>query len=307
MSERQRTRAEGTEILCRHTAALLDYMAKHLPDDVEKRLREMREAETGAAACSVYDCMFENLAEAERLDRPICQDTGLIQFFVKAGAAFPYLNCVEEALIRGTALATERAPLRPNAVETFQERNTGNNLAVGSPWIEWEIVPDSDSLTLEIYMAGGGCSLPGKAVVLMPSAGYEGIAGVVLDTVCDRGINACPPLLVGVGIGTCADSAGILSKRALLRPVGSVNPCAEAAHMERVLKEALNRIGIGPNALTGRESVLDVHVEFAAHHPATLAVGVSLGCWATRRGVIRFTGDLEAEILSHRKAGETVK
>ena len=303
MSENMISKAEAAEILCRHTADFLDYMSKHLPDDVYKRLCEMRENETSETASSVYDCMFENLEEAVRLDRPICQDTGLIQFFIKAGAEFPYLSCVEKALNHATEIATKQAPLRPNAVEAFWEKNTGNNIAVGSPWTQWEIVPDSDVLTVEIYMAGGGCSLPGKAVVLMPSAGYEGIAEVVLDAVCDRGINACPPLVVGVGIGTCADAAGLLSKRALLRLIGSVNPRAEAANMEHVLKESINRIGIGPNALTGKESVLDVHVEFAAHHPATLAVGVSFGCWASRHGVLRFTKDLEPEILSHTKEG----
>lgn len=100
---------------------------------------------------------------------------------------------------------------------------------------------------------------------------------------------------------------GALSKKALLRPVGSRNPLPDAARMEIVLKEALNDIGIGPNALKGRESVLDVHVEFAAHHPATLAVGVSLGCWATRRGVISFDEKLDFKITSHKTASEVLK
>lgn len=298
---------EAREKISENVAGFLDFMSKRLPDDIYGRLCEMRESETSASAMSVYDCMFENLSEALRLDRPVCQDTGLIQFFVKAGAEFPYLSDIEEALRNSTEKATARAPLRPNAVEAFSEKNTGNNIAAGSPWIEWELVPYSNKLTVEIYMAGGGCSLPGKALVLMPSAGYEGIAEIVLDTVCDRGINACPPLLVGVGIGTCADSAGALSKKALLRPVGSRNPLPDAARMEIVLKEALNDIGIGPNALKGRESVLDVHVEFAAHHPATLAVGVSLGCWATRRGVISFDEKLDFKITSHKTASEVLK
>ena len=285
-------------------ADFLNIMSKRLPDDVYDRLCEMKEAETLPSACSVYDCMFENIREAVRLDRPICQDTGLIQFFVKAGAKFPYLSEISGALEQAVRIATKKTPLRPNAVLPFDEKNTGDNIAPGSPWIEWEIVPDSDSLTLEIYMAGGGCSLPGKAVVLMPSAGYEGVCDVVLEAVCDRGINACPPLVIGVGIGTCADSAGVLSKKALLRKIGSRNPHPKAAELEKIIKDAVNSIGIGPNALKGKESVLDVNVEFGAHHPATLAVGVSFGCWATRRGVLEINKELNCEILSHKKTLE---
>ncbi len=292
---------DAASVIAKRVADFLNIMSKRLPDDVFDCLCDMRERESSEIARSVYDCMFENIYEAIRLDRPICQDTGLIQFFVKVGANFPYLSEISGALRDATEIATLETPLRPNAVEPFIEKNTGNNIAIGSPWIEWEIVPENDELCLEVYMAGGGCSLPGKSLVLMPSAGYEGIAEVVLDAVCERGINACPPLLVGIGIGTCADSAGILSKKALLRKIGSRNPLPQAAHLEDLLKDAINNIGIGPNALTGNETVIDVHVEYAAHHPATLAVGVSFGCWATRRGCIVFDKDLNFKILSHEK------
>ncbi|MBQ8164853.1 MAG: L(+)-tartrate dehydratase subunit alpha [Clostridia bacterium] len=280
-------------------ASYLSVMSKHLPDDVFDRLSEMRKNEKNDGAKAVYDCMFKNLDMAVTLDRPICQDTGLIQFFIKAGSGFPYLANLKNILTEAVRIATEVTPLRPNAVDTFREKNSGNNIAVGSPWIEWDIVSGSDDAEIEIYMAGGGCSLPGKALVLMPSAGYEGVAKAVLETVCDRGINACPPLIVGVGIGTCADSAGLLSKKALLRGVGTENPDKDAQKLEKMLFEGLNNIGIGPNGITGTESVLDVHVEFAAHHPATLAVGISVGCWATRYGRIHFNSDLSYEIKTH--------
>lgn len=280
-------------------ASYLSFMSKRLPDDVQNRLIEMRDNETDPNASAVYDCMFKNIELAVSLDRPLCQDTGLIQFFIKAGSRFPYLAKLKEILTEAVRIATAETPLRPNAVDTFREKNSGNNIANGSPWIEWEIVSDSDDVEIEIYMAGGGCSLPGKALVLMPSAGYEGIAKAVLETVCDRGINACPPLIVGVGIGTCADSAGALSKKALLRGIGSQNPDKDAQKLEKLLFDGLNNIGIGPNGITGKESVLDVHVEFAAHHPATLAVGISVGCWATRYGKIHFNSDLNYEIKTH--------
>jgi len=286
-------------LIASRIADFLNIMSKRLPDDVYDALCGMRERESNPVAQSVYDCMFENISEAVRLDRPICQDTGIVQFFVKVGAKFPYISEIKSALTDAVKSATKDVPLRPNAIEPFTEKNTGDNVAAGSPWIEWEIVPEVETLTVEIYLAGGGCSLPGKAVVLMPSAGYEGVAKIVLDAVCERGINACPPLIIGVGIASCADAAGVLSKRALLRQVGSANPLPQAAELEVMLKDAVNSIGIGPNALTGTESVIGVHVEYAAHHPATLAVGVSFGCWASRHGVIEFDSGLNFRILSH--------
>ena len=285
--------------ICRKVAAFIAVMSKRLPDDVFSRLEEMRANEKSEGAAAVYDCVFKNIDMAAKLDRPLCQDTGMIQFFIKAGARFPYLAGLKDALTEAVKEATEIAPLRPNAIETFKEKNTGNNVAKGAPWIDWEIVSDSDDIEIEIYMAGGGCSLPGKSLVLMPSAGYEGIVQTVLETVCDRGINACPPLIVGVGIGTCADSAGLLSKKAMLRGIRTENPDIDARKLEKLLFKSLNNIGIGPNGITGTESVLDVHVEFAAHHPATLAVGISVGCWATRYGKIHFKSDLSYEITTH--------
>jgi L(+)-tartrate dehydratase alpha subunit len=90
-------------------------------------------------------------------------------------------------------------PLRHNAVETFDEKNTGTNTGTNIPWLDWRIVPENDSCTIDVYMAGGGCTLPGAAKVLMPGQGYEGVAEFVMDVITERGVNACPPLLVGLG------------------------------------------------------------------------------------------------------------
>ena len=87
-----------------------------------------------------------------------------------------------------------------NSVETFDEYNTGKNVGKGTPTVFWDIVPNSDQCEIYVYMAGGGCTLPGKAMVLMPGAGYEGVAKFVLDVMTSYGLNACPPLLVGVGV-----------------------------------------------------------------------------------------------------------
>jgi L(+)-tartrate dehydratase alpha subunit len=287
-----------TDVLARFTS----YVGKHLPSDVSDRLSELRASEVQPLAKIVYDAMFENLGLAAALDRPCCQDTGVLQFFVRAGAHFPLLGELPEILRAAVRQATSDAPLRHNAVETFVERNTGGNVGRGLPWLEWEIVPGDDTATVEVYMAGGGCTLPGAAKVLMPGEGYEGIVSFVFDVMTSYGVNACPPLLVGVGVSTSAETAAMLSKRALLRPIGSRNPEPRAAEMERLLEDGLDRLGIGPQGLTGSKSVMAVHVEHSARHPSTIGVAVSVGCWAHRRGTIRINGDLTYAILSHEGA-----
>ncbi|MFV0480377.1 MAG: fumarate hydratase [Campylobacteraceae bacterium] len=159
---------------------------------------------------------------------------------------------------------------------------------------------DGSDVEIEPYMAGGGCSLPGRSIVLPPLAGYDGAMKYVFDTIVDWGINACPPLVVGVGIGTCSVSASSLSKKAMLRTIGKKNPHPRAALMEDKIKEGLNAIGLGPQGISGNASVMAVHVEGMAHHPSVLGVGVTVGCWANRHGVVRFDKDLNYEVLSHK-------
>lgn len=285
-----------TDLMAKFTA----YVAKHLPQDVLDKLAELREREEKPLAKVVFDSMFENLESAHRLDRPCCQDTGALQYFVRAGAGFPLLGELKAILGEAVRIATREAPLRHNAVETFAERNTGTNTGTSIPWVDWEIVPDDDTCTIEVYMAGGGCSLPGSAKVLMPAAGYEGVTQFVFDVITSYGVNACPPLLVGVGISTSVETAALLSKRAILRPIGSHHPDPRAAKMEALIEKGLNDVGIGPQGLSGSSSVMGVHIESSARHPSTIGVGVSVGCWAHRRGTIRIRPDLSFEILSHK-------
>lgn len=281
-------------------ATFTGYVGKHLPQDVLDKLAELRAREEKPLSKIVYDSMFENLEAADKLNRPCCQDTGALQYFVRAGAGFPLLGELKAILGEAVRIATRDAPLRHNAVETFVEKNTGTNTGTGIPWVEWEILPDDDTCTIEVYMAGGGCSLPGAARVLMPAAGYEGVVNFVFDVITSYGVNACPPLLVGVGISTSVETAATLSKRAILRPIGTHHPDPQAARMETLIEEGLNDVGIGPQGMSGSTSVMGVHIESSARHPSTIGVGVSVGCWAHRRGTIRIKSDLSYEILSHK-------
>lgn len=284
-----------THLMAKFTA----YIGKRLPVDVTQKLGELRQQEVNFLAKEVYESMRANQEAADKLDRPSCQDTGVIQYFLTAGARFPFLGELEDILRNATLDATRDGPLRHNAVETFEEKNTGTNTGSKIPWLDWEIVPDDDSVTIDVYMAGGGCTLPGAAKVLMPGQGYEGVAEFVFDVITSRGVNACPPLLVGVGVSTSAETAARLSKKAILRPVTSHNANENAALMEELLAEGLNELGLGPQGLTGNASVMGVNIESSARHPSTIGVAVSTGCWAHRRGKIKIKSDLSFEVISH--------
>ena len=287
--------ADLTTLMAKFTA----HIGKRLPTDVTQKLGELRSQEVNFLAKEVYESMRANQEAADRLDRPSCQDTGVIQYFLTAGAKFPLLGELEGILMNATLGATRDGPLRHNAVETFVEKNTGTNTGSKIPWLDWDIVPDDDGVTIDVYMAGGGCTLPGKATVLMPGQGYEGVAEFVFDVVTSRGVNACPPLLVGVGVSTSAETAARLSKKAILRPVNSRHSNDNAALMEELLKDGLNELGLGPQGLTGNASVMGVNIESSARHPSTIGVAVSTGCWAHRRGRIRIHADLSHEVISH--------
>lgn len=294
--QKEELKNQFTDLLSKFTT----YFGKYLPDDVMESLKTLRSKQQSEISKIIYDVMFDDMDLAKKRNVPICQDTGVIQYFVKCGANFPLLGDLESCLREATKRATKEAPLRHNAVEIFDERNSGDNTGVRIPWIDWQIEPDSDSVEIYAYMAGGGCSLPGAAKVLMPLEGYEGVVKFVFDILCDRGVNACPPLLVGVGIAGSIDVASTLSKRALMRPVGSHNPNPVGAEFEKLLSDGLNEINIGPGGFTGTDSVMGVNVEQAARHPSCIAVAVSVGCWAHRRALIRIHPDMSYEFLSHK-------
>lgn len=289
------------------TETVADFTAMvgiYLPDDVEYRLKELAQTETIPGAKTMYGCITDDLALAKKLHRPLCQDTGVLQYFVEVGTKFPYMDDIKDVLYAAAASATLNTPLRPNVVEPLGEHNTGNNVGYGAPYIEYELMPGSADLRLKMYMAGGGCSLPGRSKVLMPLEGVEGVKKFVYQTVIDWGVNACPPLCIGVGLGTCAVTSAMLSKKALLRPIGTHNAYPEVAKLEDEMRRDLDSLGIAPLGFGGSRSVLSVNIECAGHHPATLGVGITTGCWATRRGEMVIHADLSSEIISHKRSLE---
>lgn len=293
------TKPESVQRMTEMMAKFIAHTGKKLPNDVIAKLQELRDKEDSPLAQTIYDTMFRNQELAVKLNRPSCQDTGVLQFWVKCGTGFPLINELEGLLKEAVVKATFDAPLRHNSVETFDEYNTGKNVGKGTPTVWWDIVPNSDQCEIYTYMAGGGCTLPGHAMVLMPGEGYEGVTKFVLDRMTTYGLNACPPLLVGVGVATSVETAALLSKKALMRDIGSHSENERAAKMEKLLEDGINAIGLGPQGMGGKYSVLGVHIENTARHPSAIGVAVNVGCWSHRRGHIIFDKDLNYTILSH--------
>ena len=270
------------EQLTTYMANFVSYIGKVLPDDIKAKIDELAEKEDSPLSKVIYQTMQKNQVLAKELNRPSCQDTGVLQFWVKCGTNFPLIGELEALLKEAVVKATFEAPLRHNSVETFDEYNTGKNVGKGTPTVFWDIVPNSDQCEIYTYMAGGGCTLPGKAMVLMPGEGYEGVTKFVMDVMTTYGLNACPPLLVGVGVATSVETAALLSKKALMRPIDSENPDPFYADLEKEMLEKVNKLGIGPQGFGGKTTAIGLNIETMATHIAGMPCAININCHVTR-------------------------
>jgi fumarate hydratase subunit alpha len=271
----------------------------YLPEDVKQALRKAYDEETSEAGKTQLKAILENIELAEKNQAPICQDTGTIIFYVLAGAEVKGLDKIEGALINATRRATKEVPLRPNAVDPFTQKNSGDNTGRFIPYIHWEVVP-GDTLELTVMPKGGGSENVCLTGMLVPGEGINGLKKFVIESIIKAGAQPCPPTIVGVAMGGGADIAMKLAKKALLRPLNEPNPNPEIAKLERELYEAANMTGIGPMGLGGKTTVLGVHVEYAFRHPASFPAAVAFNCWAARRASARIRADGSVEYLTHK-------
>lgn len=268
--------------------AIADLVAKaviDLPEDVENALKKAMEREEEPAKTQLK-AVLKNIELARIQKKPMCQDTGTQTFYVKVGSNFPYKNLIEEAIIEGVRKATEKVPLRPNAVDILTGKNSGDNTGRYIPFINWEIVEGSDCI-ITAMPKGGGSENMSTLKMLKPGVGLKGVKKFVLEWMVEAGGNPCPPTTVGVGIGGGADIAMKLAKKALLRKIGERHKNKKIAEMEEELLSAINSTGIGAMGLGGKTTILDIHIEVAHRHPASLPVAIAVQCWANRRKSIK--------------------
>ena len=218
-----------------------------------------------------------NLARDEHI--PICQDTGLAVTFMEVGQDVHIIGgSLNDAINEGVRRGYAKGYLRKSACHPFTRKNTGDNTPA---IIHVKIVP-GDKIKITVLPKGGGSENYGSVRMLVPSEGKEGVKTLVLEMVTKGGPNPCPPIIVGVGIGGNFETSALLSKEALMEPLGKRSDDPEIAALEEELLRAINKTGIGPQGYGGIVTALDVHVKMMPCHIASLPVAVNIQCHAHR-------------------------
>ncbi|MEE8504604.1 MAG: fumarate hydratase [Kiloniellales bacterium] len=289
-----------SKALIEETAAqLMATAAIEIPADYLAGIRAMTAAEEGELSAFVLNAMLDNWDAASEDRRPMCADTGLPRYFVKAGNEAQIEGgfvALEEALRKATARATREVPLRPNRVHPLTRRESGDNVGINAPEIEFSFEPEADWLDITTVHKGGLFGTDYR--MLFPGDGIDGIKRFFLDTLVafgKRGL-ACQPAIVGVGLGGSKDVCMTLGKQAAcLRVVGDANPDPEIAELEAELKELGNSIGMGAMGFVGSSMVVDCHIEVGYTHTGGMPVSVHCFCLSSRRAVARIHSDGKVE------------
>lgn len=251
----------------------------NLGDDVLRALKDFRAREESPVAIELLDQCIENARIAHDDEVPICQDTGFAVFFVEMGDQVCIDGNLAEAITKGVAKGYTEGYLRKSIVaDPLRRKNTGDN----TPPVIWTDVVPGDKLKIICAPKGGGSENMSEVKMLKPSDGEEGVKNFVVDRVRRSGANPCPPVIVGVGIGGTYDKCAWLSKKALLREIGSKHPDPYYAAMEEELLKRINDLGIGPQGLGGRTTALAVFIEAHPCHIASLPAAVNIQCHAAR-------------------------
>ncbi|HEX5141356.1 MAG TPA: fumarate hydratase [Dehalococcoidia bacterium] len=266
----------------REKVAELCVEATHvLPEDVRQGLRQAQTTEQGPLAKQVLVELIENFDIAEHQMIPLCQDTGTTVVFVELGQdAHIVGGSLEEAIHAGVGQGYTGGYMRASIVEhplTTRE-NTGNNTPAV---IHYDIVP-GDHLHLKILPKGGGCENMSRFVNLLPRAGKDAVINFVLRAIEESGGNPCPPLIVGVGIGGTSEYAMGLAKKAVTRGVGSTSDDPEIATLEAEMLDKINALGVGPQAVGGTNTALQVSILTYPTHITALPVAVNIQCHSAR-------------------------
>jgi len=270
---------------------LLKIAATELPMEYVEEITKAMEETDGAIGKSQLGNILENIRIAREGSLPMCQDTGIVAFMVKLGDAFPLRSKLKEVLVKATRRATKEVPLRPNAVDMFKG-NTGDNVGLNGrvPIFYFDLV-EGDKLELIAMPKGGGSSNVAAHGMLKPGLGLRGVKQFVIEALANAGSLGCPPYFVGVGIGGGEDLCMGLAKKALLRPFKERHPDPKVAEIEEELLEKINELGIGTMGLGEGPTALDLHIEMAARHPASMPVGVVISCWALRHAKATISSD----------------
>lgn len=252
----------------------------NLGDDVYSAFKKALSSERSETGKEVLAQLIENadIAQAEQV--PMCQDTGTAVFIVELGQDCHITGgLLGDAINEGVSKGYGEGYLRNSMIyNPLNRKNTGNN----TPAIVHIELVEGDKMVLHMTAKGGGAENMSALKMLKPSDGIEGVKDYILSVVKVAGPNACPPLIVGIGIGGNFERCAYLAKKSLFRPIGIRHPDPDVAALEEELIASINRLGIGPQGMGGSTTALDVKVEAESCHIAALPVAVNLNCHASR-------------------------
>ena len=251
-----------------------------LSKDVEDSICEAKEKEESILGKQILSQICENMQIAGKEMIPICQDTGMAVVFLEIGQDIHFTGgLLEKAVNEGVRQGYEEGFLRKSVVSDPLIRNNTND---NTPAIIHSEIVEGRNLKIIVAPKGFGSENMSKIFMLKPSDGIDGVKNAVLTTVRDAGPNACPPIVVGVGIGGTFEKCAILSKKALLRNLGERADNKNINELEKELLEKVNQLGIGPGGLGGSTTALAVNIETFATHIAGLPVAINICCHVNR-------------------------
>ena len=254
-----------------------------LSKDMDDVLKEATEKETSELGKKILDQLQENLKIAGKEMIPICQDTGMAVFFIEVGQDVHFTgDAIEDAINEGVRRGYAEGYLRKSVVgdPILRENTKDNTPAV----IHYSIVP-GDKVKITFAPKGFGSENMSRVFMLKPADGIEGVKNAILTAVKDAGPNACPPMVVGVGVGGTFEKCAILAKKALTRPAGTHSTISYVAEMEEEMLTKINQLGIGPGGLGGKTTALAVNIETYPTHIAGLPVAINICCHVNRHVV----------------------
>lgn len=254
-------------------------------DDIKNAFNKAKDNESSPLGKSILEKLIENGKIAEKTFVPICQDTGMAVIFIELGQDVRIVGgYLEDAINEGVKEGYVGGYLRKSVVEEplFERKNTTNN----TPAVIHTRIVKGDKLNIKMAAKGFGSENKSILKMLVPADGIEGVKKVFTEAINLAGPNACPPLVVGVGIGGTMEKAAILAKMAAVREIGSHNQDERYAKLEDELLEIANNSGVGPQGLGGNTTAFAVNVEWYPTHIAGLPVAININCHAARHAHI---------------------
>ncbi len=249
--------------------------------DILSALKEGYQNEEDDKSKIALEMLLDNAEIAQKEDVPICQDTGMMTVYLEVGQDVHFVDGnAYDAIRKGVSEGYTEHYLRASVVDdpAFNRKNTKDN----TPAVIYTSIVPGDKVKVSLMAKGFGSENMSQIKMLKPAEGIEGIKQFVLNTIQNAGPNACPPMIVGVGIGGTFDYAAVLSKKALLRPISDSNKDNRYKELEDELLREANLLQIGPMGLGGKTSVLKVQVEYFPTHIAGMPVAVNICCHACR-------------------------